>query len=182
MEAEIQRLREALEAEARRGAPADKMTDRELDARCAELMGWTKPSEICHAWAICDRRHLQWERFDYDQDGNRVVLETITREEFQRRFCWRQPDGKYVENLSGEPPVEYSTDLNAAAELEREIERRGLEFSYSNALWELLRRDEPNDEKRNIRPERWMMATATARQRAEAFVGVMEAVKGQPNA
>lgn len=153
-----------------------KLSDRELDAKCAEFRGWVPPPEYCHAWQRRDRC-FPWERYDFDSVGNKIILETTTDEEFKRRFCWRKPDGRYTDLMSGDTPVPVSTDLNAARELEKEIERRGIR-ARSLYIDALLRTTGCNMAQPEFHvDELFALARATARQRAEAFCEVMEAAR-----
>jgi hypothetical protein len=133
-----------------------KFSDRELDARAGLLAGTMKIS--------ASNSHK-----DKDQP---FCIVSIAPACGMRGII---PDRPNVEHdyLVPEMTPYYSTDLNAARELEDELKRRGLQQVYAQELYRATvpRSDEPLCELM----EWWYVARATARQRAEAFCAVMEA-------
>ncbi len=106
-----------------------KLSDRELDAKCAE---YAVPGS--KAWNINGEWHLR------------------------RCSPWR-------------PVPPYSTDLNAARELEEEIKRRGLENQYSDAIFDVVAG--------KTGASAWHYLHASARDRAIAFCMCMEAANAE---
>jgi hypothetical protein len=150
-----------------------QLTDRELDAKCAELMGFRDLVKVRRRKSEGD-----WELYfkQHPPTGERWAWSS----EYGQRFT---EDGTKV--FCGKPfylyefPY-YSTDLNVARELERHIEqddRCDAWYQYAIALMGICRAD---GDWHLLSDERiaWIAATATARQRAEAFVAVMDAQKG----
>ncbi len=119
-------------------ADLSKLSDRELDERCAELIGWRRlTSDEREYWNLS--MSLSW---------------------------WADPKG-----LIHIDPMACSSDLNAAHELEDEIEQRGQIGWYTLLLGRIVARDGEGN-------QTWGMIHATARQRSEAFALTMERVNG----
>lgn len=131
--------------------PADyaSLPDREIDALCAERMGWKRNPDMKRGW---------WAPMPH---APRSPVATVQLD----------GPGKLI-------PPGYSTDLNRAAELEGEIEKRGHNFwhKYATALMRVCRLD---GDWHLLSEERiaWIAATATARQRCEAFLKTTEESK-----
>jgi hypothetical protein len=92
------------------------MTNEQRVRACAEhVMGWKPPSEALKpgdCWSL--REHGEpWERRVYGDppasftgEWKFTVAETISEEEFARRFYWMNPQGEYVhpEGSLADPP------------------------------------------------------------------------------
>jgi hypothetical protein len=139
-----------------------KLSDRELDARCAKLRGWVvkRDTRAC---------------------GGQFILSKINYPITGLSIVWSQRGEWY--RITGDPNdlypraelvSRYSTDANAVRELEAEIAKCNLRTRamYVDAL---LRATGCNMVTPNFHnDELFAFATATPRQRAEAFLGAME--------
>lgn len=127
-----------------------ELTNRELDARLAEAMGW-------------EQRHIE------DIDGNMYELAN------DPEFLFPPSDALGFESDEPKRVPPYSTDLSAVAEVEAEIERRGLRVPYFR---ELMKGGPQLVLEAGSTPlfinEIWKAITSMPRQRAEAALGVLE--------
>lgn len=114
-----------------------KLSDRELDAKCAELMG-----RQCRRYQCDGKTYLQY--------GEHTWV----------RMCGYQ--AKEQPRIPCDHHPAYSADLNAARELEDEIERRDRQYEYVRIMALVNGFGS------------WDMLTASPRKRAEVFCATME--------
>jgi hypothetical protein len=134
------------------------MESREIDARLAELMGWE--------WMRLTYSGLREAYFvacDHNKHANWLLVSP-------KAVFFRDPGGYDFcdEDCVGDFPS-YSTSLDAMAEVEREIERRGLMYEYWSALCDIL-----INEKDTTNGLTYLLLTAPPAIRAQAALKCME--------
>lgn len=102
-----------------------------------------------------------------DEELNHWIVQHLTHD-VQNRTAW---DG-HAHRLTATPF--YATDLNACADMEQEIARRGIQDDYVLALHTVIDPEYDHVDSPSLRGL-WQLLTATPRQRCEsAYIALQE--------